>query len=310
MKLAMFGIGGVGGYFGGRLVEAGHDVAFIARGKHLEAIKQYGLQVTSDRGDFVAKPRIATDDPSVVGTVDVMLMATKAWQIDDAAKQMKPMIGEHTMIVPLLNGVEAPLKLAEHYPKEQVLGGLCRVMSWIEAPGKIHQGVVMPTVTFGEMDAETSERVQALREIFESAIGIDVQTPANIQAAMWQKLTFIASFSGVGAVTRHPAGVLRALPETRKMLEHAMQECVAVAEARGVEMPAGAAKKSMSYIDNLNEGATASMQRDILDGKPSELSAQNGAIVRLGAEVNTPAPTHEFIYSALLPAEMAARGEL
>lgn len=310
MKIAVFGIGGVGGYFGGRLVEAGHDVAFIARGRHLEAIRAHGLRVDSDRGDFIAKPRIATDDPAEVGVVDVVMLATKAWQVDDAAQQMKPLVGENTMIYPMLNGVEAPLKLAKVFGDAPVLGGLCRVMSWIEAPGHIHQGGVPPTVTFGEMHAPTSDRVQALRAIFESAKGLEAQTPQDIQAAMWQKLTFIAAFGGVGAVTRMPAGVTRRLPETRQMLQNAMQETVEVAQARGINLASTAWETAMDYVDKLPETATASMQRDIQDGKPSELDAQNGAIVRLGAEVDVQAPTHAFIYHALLAQEKQARGEL
>jgi len=309
MRIAIFGVGGVGGYFGGCLTKTEHEVIFIARGKHLAEIQQNGLQVDNEQDNFIAKPTLATDAPAQVGTVDLIVVATKAWQIHDAAEAMRPMIGTNTLIIPLLNGVEAPLILGELLGEENVLGGFCRVMSRIEAPGHIVQGGTPPFVSFGEMDGSPSDRVQAMRELFESA-EITVQTPASIQAAMWQKLLFIASFGGVGSVTRMPVGVLREQPETREMLLAAMTEVKAVAEARQVPMTEDAVQRGIDFVDTLPPTATASMQRDILGNYPSELDAQNGAVVRLGQQVNVDAPTHRFIYHALLPSERAARGQL
>lgn len=310
MRIAIFGVGAVGGYFGAKLAQSNHDVFFIARGKHLAAIREHGLRVSSDAGDFVAYPTLATEFAADIGVVDVVVLATKAWQVEAAAQSMQPLIGAETIVVPLLNGVEAPLKLIDHLEAASVLGGFCRVLSRVESAGQIVQGGTLPFVSFGEMAVGApSERVLALRDIFES-VGVAVKTPDNIQAAMWQKLLFIASFGGVGAVTRMSAGVLRQMQGTRTLLEDAMREVKQVAMARGVIMVDDAVAIGMSQIDALPYDATASMQRDIMSGYPSELDAQNGAVVRLGRVVNVSAPTHQFIYRALLPSEHDARGLL
>lgn len=310
MRIAVFGVGGVGGYFGGKLAHhSGHELIFIARGAHLEAIREHGLHVQEPENYFVARPALATDDPEQVGPVDLILVATKAWQVHEAAEQMRPMLGPDTVIIPLLNGVEAPEQLAEHLGEKHVLGGFCRVMSQIEAPGKISQGGTPPYVAFGELQGAESARVAALRVVFVSA-GIAVQPTPNIRAAMWQKLLFIASFGGIGAVSRATAGQIKYSPATYEMLWEAMAEVKQVARARKIAMAADALEQGIRFFDSLPYDATASMQRDIMEGRPSELEAQNGAVLRLGAEVNVDAPVHRLIYASLIPAERKARGEL
>lgn len=309
MRIAIFGVGAVGGYFGGKLAQTEHDVTFIARGKHLAAIREHGLRVDSENGDFVAHPARATDDPAEIGEVDVVVLATKAWQVRDAAHAMQPLVGENTMVLPLLNGVEAPMQLAAVLGDACVLGGFCRVLSRVEAPGHIVQGGTPPFVAFGELDSSVTQRIEQLAELFESA-GVNVQRPPNIRAAMWQKLLFIASFGGLGAVTRMPAGVLRSIPETHSLLREAMQEVKDVAAARGIEMVPDAVEKGLAQVANLPHEGTASMQRDIMNGYPSELDAQNGAVVRLGEDVHIETPVHRFIYHSLMPSERKARGQL
>lgn len=309
MRVAVFGIGGVGGYFGGRLTQTEHDVIFIARGEHLKAIQANGLRVSSEQGEFNAKPILATDNPAEVGIVDVVIVATKAWQVQEAGQTMLPMIAEDTFIVPLLNGVEAPTQLAEIIGEKHVLGGFCRVLSHKEAHGHIIQGGTPPFVAFGELDNSESQRVIALREAFTDA-GVNIQNTPDIQVAMWQKLLFIASFSGVGAVTRSPAGVLRSVPQVYQMLEDAMTEVFQVARKRGIHLPDDAVESGLAIIQRLPEDSLASMQRDVMNGYPSELEAQNGAVVRLGTEVDVETPTHRFIYNSLLPAELRARNQL
>jgi 2-dehydropantoate 2-reductase len=306
-KIMVFGTGGVGGYFGGRLAQAGLDVNFIARGRHLAAIQTNGLKIETEADSFTIDPANATSDASSVGVVDVVLVATKAWQVNDAAHALKPVVGEQTVVIPLLNGVEAPEQLARVLGKERVLGGFCRVMSYIKSSGVIHQSGVEPYVAFGEMDDTQTDRVQTLQKLFTNA-GIKAEVPASIQEEMWQKFLFIASFSGVGAVTRAPAGIIRSMPETREMLRHAMQEIADVARARDIPLADDAIERAMGYIDNLPVTATASMQRDVLEGRPSELEAQNGAVVRLGKQVGVDTPLHRFIYTSLMPSEMLARG--
>jgi 2-dehydropantoate 2-reductase len=309
MRIAVFGTGAVGGYFGGRLAQASEDVVFIARGAQLRALRDQGLRVDSIAGDFVVQPAQATDDPAHAGVVDVVLVGVKAWQVPEVAQAMRPLVGPETFVVPLQNGVEAPSQLAAVLGAEHVLGGLCRIVSLVVEPGHVRHAGLEPYVAFGELDNRPSQRAQRLREAFARA-GVAAEISPDIQVAMWEKFLFIASFSGVGAVTRAPAGVLRSLPETRQMLEQAMHEVLAVAGAHEIALPHGAIPKTMALIDGLPPGGTASMQRDIVGGRRSELESQNGAVVRLGQEVGVATPLHAFIYHSLLPLELRARGRV
>lgn len=309
MRIAVFGTGGVGGYFGGRLAQAGEDVVFIARGEHLEAMRKNGLRVDTIQGDFTIQPVQATDDPQRVGQVDIILVAVKAWQVSEAAVAMRPMVGHQTGVVPLENGVDAPAQLIAALGATPVLGGLCKISAFIAQPGHIRHVGIEPYVAFGELDNRHSQRAEALSEAFKRA-GVTVQIPPDIQAAMWEKFIFIAAISGVGAVIRAPAGIIRSLPETRQMLKDAIQEIATVARALKVNLPDEIAAHTINFIDNLPADVTASMQRDIIAGKPSELGSQNGALVRMGLETGVPTPTNAFIYHSLLPQELQARGGL
>ena len=310
MRIAVFGAGAVGGYFGGRLAQAGEDAVLIARGEHLQAMESRGLRVESIEGDFVVDPVRATDDPREVGTVEAILVAVKAWQVPKAAQEMRPMVGPETFVVPLENGVEAPAQLAAVLGEEHVLGGLCRIISALVEPGHIRHAGISPTITFGELDGRRSQRARRLRDAFEKAEGVTPEIPPDVRVAMWEKFLFIAALSGVGAVTRAPVGVLRSLPQTRHMLEEAMEEILAVAEARDVALPRETILETMAFIDGLPADGTASMQRDVMAGRPSELESQNGAVVRLGEEAGVETPLHAFIYGSLLPQELRARGQL
>jgi 2-dehydropantoate 2-reductase len=307
MRIAVFGAGAVGGYFGGRLAQAREDVVFIARGDHLKAIQTVGLRIDSIEEDLLVDPILSTDDPTQVGVVDAILVAVKAWQLPAAAEAMRPMVGPETFVVPLENGVEAPSQLAAALGQEHVLGGLCRIISALVAPGHIRHAGISPTITFGELDGRRSARAERLRDAFQRAKGVTPEIAPDIHVAMWQKFLFIAALSGVGAITRAPVGVLRALPETRHMLERAMEEILAVAQARGVALPRVAVAETMAFIESLPAQGTASMQRDVMAGRPSELEAQNGAVVRLGQEAGIATPLNRFIYHSLLPQELQAR---
>jgi 2-dehydropantoate 2-reductase len=313
MRIGVFGTGGVGGYFGGKLAQAGEEVIFIARGGHLKAIQEAGLQVESLKGDFHILPAQATDAPQAAGIVDCVLVGVKAWQIAEAAQALKPMVGDRTVVVPLQNGVEAPKELAAVLGAEHVLGGLCKIAAQIVEPGHIRHMGLEPYIAFGEIAkganraAYAAERVRRLREAFERA-GVRVETPEDIQAAIWEKFLFIAAISGVGAVTRAPVGEVRALAGSRRMLERVMEEVYAVALAKGVKMADDILAHTMAFVDGLPPGSMPSMMRDIMAGRPSELEYQNGAVVRMGQESGTPTPVNDFIYSSLLPQERRARG--
>ena len=310
MRIAIFGTGGVGGYFGGRLAQAGEDVVFIARGDHLQAMTDHGLRVDSINGDFVIESVEATDDPAQVGMVDVVLLGVKAWQVPKTAEAIRPMVGSETVVLPLQNGVEAPSQLAAVLGDEHVLGGLCGLMTFIEGPGHIRHAGADPFIRFGELDNRLSERVEKLREAFDKASGMTAEIPPDIQVALWGKFLFVTPWSGLGAVTRSPLGIFRDQPGTRQMLEQTMGEIYNVGRAHNIALPKDIIGKTMDFIDSLLPEGTASMQRDIMDGRPSELEAQNGAVVRLGLQAGVETPINAFIYNSLLPMEMRARGQL
>jgi 2-dehydropantoate 2-reductase len=310
LRIAVFGSGAVGGYFGGRLAQAGEDVQFIARGEHLAAIREYGLRVSSIEGDFLVRPTRVTDDPSALGPIDVVLLGVKAWQVPQAAEAMRPLVGERTFVVPLQNGIEAPEQLAAVFGASRVLGGLCRILAYVESFGHIRHAGVAPYIAFGELGASSSTRAEALRQTFSRARGVTAEVVSDIGAAMWSKFVFIAALSGVGALTRAPIGVIRSQPESRRLLEQALEEIYAVAVANHIALPADTVEKTLAFIDNLPPDGTASMQRDIIQGRPSELEAQVGAVLRLGERQGIAAPLHRLIYAALLPLERRARGEL
>ncbi|HYZ11824.1 MAG TPA: 2-dehydropantoate 2-reductase [Actinomycetota bacterium] len=310
MRFVVFGAGGVGGYLGARLAEAGEDVALIARGEHLRALRRGGLRLRSIAGDVDVDPIEATDDPSALGVADVVIAATKTWQLPEAAGSMPPLVGPHTTVLPVLNGVEAADVLAERLGSDPVVGGLCGMISFVAGPGEIHHVGAEPWVTLGELDGAVTDRVQRIAGALGRCRGLRADIAEDIQVALWEKFMFITATGGVGAVTRAPMGVFRAVPETRAMLEDAMREVVAVARTRGVELARSVVDQRMAFSDGLEPHGTASMQRDIMEGKRSELEAWNGAVVRLGEETGVDTPVHRSIYASLLPQERRAQGAM
>ncbi len=306
MRIAIFGAGGAGGYFGARLCEAGEEVVFVARGEHLEAIRRSGLRVVTDSGAILVRPALATDDPAEVGGVDAVLVGVKAWQVPDAARAIEKLVGPGTVVCPLQNGVEAAAQLSAVLGAGPVLGGLSGTLSFLVAPGEIRSVGATHFVQLGELDGRPSERSVRLRDALSGA-GVDAAIPPDIQAAVWQKFLFVTAFGGVGAVARAPVGVIRDGPETRRLLEGCMRETEAVARARGIRLDGDAVARGMALLDSLAPGGTTSLQRDVVDGKPSELEAWNGAVARLGREAGVPTPLHDVLYAALLPLERRAR---
>ena len=309
MRVAVFGTGGVGGYFGGKLAQAGEEVIFLARGGHLEAIRKNGLQVESILGDFTVHPAQATSDPVKAGPVDVVLLGVKAWQVSDAAAAMRPLLRSDTIVIPLQNGVGAPAQLSAVLGPQGVLGGLCKISALVAAPGVIRHLALEPYIAFGELDGRPNALAHNLCEAFLRS-GVRAEVPADIQAAMWEKFLFIAAFSGLSAVTRSAVGALRSQPELWSMLERAMEEIYCVARARQINLPQDVVARTLAFVQGLPAGATPSMTRDVLEGKRSELDYQNGAVVRMGLEAGIPVPVNTFVYYSLLPQEMKRRGEL
>ena len=307
MRIAIVGTGGVGGYYGGLLAHAGHDVAFIARGEHLQAVRLRGLRIQSVHGDFVVYPARATDRPEEIGAVDLTIFAVKTYHTDSAAQSMRPLVGPRTAILPLQNGVESAASLSRHFDRQAVLGGATWIVASIVEPGVIRQESQFRRIALGELDGRLTERVKAIGDALEEA-GATVEISTEIEKVLWTKLLFIASFSGITSVTRAPAGPVMACVESRLLLERAMREVEAVARARGIPLDADVVEKTMTFCANLDPAATSSMQRDVAAGRRLEHDAINGSVVRLGREAGVPAPVHEFIWTCLKVVDSMASG--
>ena len=308
MKIAIYGAGGVGGYYGGVLARAGHDVALVARGAHLSAVRRSGLRVRSPRGDFRVRPAVATADPGEIGPVDAVIVAVKSLHLHGVRDGIGPLLGPGTLVVPLLNGVDADEALLPAVGRARMGKGLTRILSEVSRPGEIRHVGVEPYVAMAEWDGSTSSRVEALVAALSDA-GVHAEVPQDIDAALWLKFTFVCAVGGVCAVCRMPVGPVRSLPASRDLLRRAMEEIAAVAAVRGVALPDDAVARALAIADSFPPEGVSSLQRDITAGVPSELDAWSGAAVRLGAEGGVPTPVHSFIYSVLLPGELKARGE-
>ena len=306
MKILIFGIGGVGGYFGGKLAQAGYNVTMIARGKHREAINKNGLEVESINGNFKVKPNLVADELAEVPTPDLVILGIKSWQIQEVANKLKPIISTETMVLPLQNGANNVEKLLEILPKQNVLAGLCHIVSFLEKPGKIKHVSFEPRITFGEIDNSTSERIQGLKTVFEKA-GITNFNPENIQLEIWKKFLFITTVSGLGGLTRVSIDKIRESEYLYDLVLKTAQEIKLVANAKGIPLAEEHLEKAFEIIQNQPAGTTASTQRDIMAGRPSELENFNGFIVKEAEKLGIATPVNKMIYECLLPMEKKAR---
>ncbi|MGE3274046.1 MAG: 2-dehydropantoate 2-reductase [Vicinamibacterales bacterium] len=299
MRIAIMGSGGVGGYFGGRLAAAGEDVHFIARGRHLEALRQDGLRLVSPKGDLHLPTVQATDDPASIGPVDVVLFTVKLYDVDASAQAIRPLIGPDTVVVTMQNGVEAVDMVAAHVGREHVAGGACYISAVIDRPGVIRH-TAMDTMVFGELDGRASSRLQAFEAAGQRA-GYDAKLTPDVQAVLWTKFVRLSGWSGMTAATRSPIGVLRDNPEIFAVLRQAFEEAVAVGRARGVDLPATILEETLQLVQTFPPQTKSSLLEDLERGRRLELPWLSGAVVRLGAEAGVPAPTHRFITAVLTP---------
>jgi len=305
MNIVVFGAGGVGGYFGGKLAQAGYNVTFIARGKHLQAIKNNGLQVKSVNGDFIVRPKV-TDDVSTINNPNLVILGVKSWQVEDVATQLKSVINENTMVLPLQNGADNADRLRAILPYENVLAGLCKIVSRVEAPGIIDHFAFDPEIVFGEYNIENTNRIKEVGKLFDNA-NIKNRISEDIHLDIWKKFLFIVTISGFGAITRSVFGNIRKDDYLRQMMYQTANEIVAIANAKSIELTNNDIEMVLKVIDNFSHDTTASMQRDFMAGRPSELENFNGYIVRQGKELHISTPVNTFIYHCLLPQENKAR---
>ncbi len=304
MKIAVIGTGGVGGYFGGRLARTNNDVSFLARGSHLDALKEKGLTVKSINGDFVIPSVKASDKIADLGVQDLILVCVKAWQMKDVAPELKKIMHDKTVVLPLENGVTSSTEMEDALGKGFVLGGLCRIISKIESPGVIAHVGIDPEILFGEFDNSVTPRVKEIKALFDAA-GIKSAIAPDITAEIWKKFLGIC-MSGLMAVTRTTYGELRELPETRKMMIDLMTEIYDLALKAGVNIKAGYVDEVVAVIDSYPYDSSTSLARDIWEGRPSELEYQNGTVVRLAARYGIKTPVNEFVYNCLKPSEIKA----
>jgi 2-dehydropantoate 2-reductase len=312
MRIAIVGAGGVGGLLGGLLARAGEEVAVLARGAHAEAIRERGLRVDSPLGRFTAPVAAVAADAAALGPADAALVAVKAWQVADLAPALAPLVAGGGVAVPLQNGVEAAGRLAAALGDERVAGGLVSVLAWIEGPGAVKHVGAPPRLKVGERGARAgkpSPRLEALAAALRAA-GAEIEIVADVERAAWEKFLLIEPWGAVSAAARAPLGVVRTTPETRALLLSVQDELVRVGRARGVDLPDDAVRRALAFLDGAPFEATASMQRDLGAGRPSELADQTGAVLRLAREAGVPVPLHEALHAVLLPQEAAARGAI
>ncbi|UCH53258.1 MAG: 2-dehydropantoate 2-reductase [Pseudomonadota bacterium] len=298
MKILIFGSGGVGGYFGGRLAASGEDVTFLARGEHLQALRQDGLYIQSALGDLHLRSVQATDDPASVGPVDLILVGVKLWDTEAAAKAIAPIVGPNTAVVSFQNGVDAVDVFTRALGRERVMGGIAHIAAVIERSGVIRHNGTMQRLTFGELDGSKSARTTALLAACRRA-GIDVVISQDIQRVIWEKFVFIVGLSAMTTLTRLPIGAVRTDPDTRAMLLDVMQEAAAVGRAKGVNLPPEAADGQLNFMDGLPYDMIASMLGDLNRGRRLELPWLSGAVTRLGEPLGVATPVNKFVYAAL-----------
>ncbi len=309
MKIGIVGAGGAGGYFAGRWAEAGLDVTLIARGRHFEAIVADGLHVLSPFGDIHLSIPVH-NNPATLASADLVMFATKSWQLHDTVASVSPYLRPDALVFGIQNGVGTIDVLADFFPVQNILGATCRIISLIEKPGIIRHVGVEPTILLGETTSGISERTQQLESALSLGEQLSVTASPDIMLELWKKFLFFAPVSGIGSVTRSSIGEFRGVKPTRELLNSALREVVAVAQACGVSLKQKTADRVLDFIDTLPADGTSSMQRDFADGRRTELDALSGHISKLGRELDISTPVHDFIYQTLLPLELKARGEL
>jgi 2-dehydropantoate 2-reductase len=299
MRIAVYGAGGVGGYFGGRLAQAGADVHLIARGRHLQALREHGLKVRSVNGDFEV-PAPATDNPAAVGCCDFVLFCVKTFDTDAALARLGPLVGEDTAVVSLQNGVENEEKLGHVVGEDHVMGGAAFIFAGIAEPGVIAHTGGPTTITFGELDGRISERAQRLLAWCERA-GFGADLSPNIKTVLWAKLAFISAQAGMTAAVRLPIGEIRTVKAAWAAFRRLVAEACAVAEADGHPVPQAAQDRALAMAQAIEPGSFSSLHDDLVAGRRMELEALHGFIVRRAAEHGLAVPMSEAVYAILQP---------
>jgi 2-dehydropantoate 2-reductase len=298
MRIAAMAAGAVGGYFGGRLAAAGHDVAFIARRAHLDALRKHGLKIESVHGDLHLPKVNATDNPRQVGPVDVVLFAVKLWDTETAAELSRPLVGPDTRIITLQNGVDSYERVAPILGADKTIPGTAYIATVLGGPGVVRHTSKFAIMRCGRIDGKPDERLTAFVDAAKAA-HIDIQPQDDMNRERWQKFIFLSSMAGINCVTRMPIGKVLADPDTRAFYRKLMQECLAVGQAAGARVPSDWVDDRMNFSDNAPPGMKASMLHDLEAGNRLELDWLTGKVVSLGRELGVPTPASEAVYAAV-----------
>jgi 2-dehydropantoate 2-reductase len=299
LRIAIMGSGGAGGYFGAKLVTGGADVAFIARGAHLAAMRDNGLTVESAH-EPIRLPKVnVTDDPRSIGPVDIVLFAVKLWDTETAARSIEPIVGPDTGIISLQNGVQKDDVLRGIFGAPAVMGGAAYMATTIGRPGIIVQTGSVQRLVFGEYDGKRSKRAEALLAAARAG-GINAEISDDIRRAVWEKYVFLVALSGATTSMRVPLGPIRSHPRTRQFALDLMREAVAVGRAQGVALPEDFAEQRFAFVDSLPADMTASMHHDLQRGQRLEVKWLSGGVAEMGAALGVPTPANRAVYDILV----------
>jgi 2-dehydropantoate 2-reductase len=299
MKIAVMGSGGVGGFYGGLLARAGAEVTFVARGAHLAAMRERGLLIENEtQGNVEIRDIRVTEDPASIGVVDLVLIAVKLWDLDAAVHAVKPVVGPHTAVLSLQNGVIKDDILRRAFGDRAVMGGVGYVATHISRPGVIRQVGTLQRLIFGEYDGTSSARVEALLALALKA-GLQAESAADIRRTLWEKYTFLVGLSATTTTMRSTIGPIRTNPRARAFLHDIMREVVAVGRAHGVALPEHYADERLAFADTVPAGMTSSMHHDLEAGNRLEVEWLSGGVVKLGLEAGIATPANRAVWDVL-----------
>ena len=300
MRIAVMGTGGVGGYFGAKLAQAGNEVTFVARGAHLAALRERGLQIESGASPLHLAPIRATDDPTAIGPVDVVMFCVKLWDVETAAVQVAPLVRGGGVVIPFQNGLVAPEVLERTVGAAHVLGGVAYIAATIREPGVIAHTGTMARLRVGAFPGGPVERATQFADAARAA-GIDIEVSHDIRRALWEKFCFLAALSGCTSVARQPVGAIRSDPDLRAAFEAAVREAWTVGRAQGVALADEFVAGQMKALDGLPAEMRSSMQNDLAGGRRLEAQWLSGAVVELARKAGLAAPVSAVLYAVLKP---------
>jgi 2-dehydropantoate 2-reductase len=306
MRIAVIGAGGVGGYFGGRLAQAGHDVTFVARGAHLAALRERGLVIESGLGNATVRTATFTDDVAGIAPCDVVMLCVKLWDVESAVAQVAPLVARGGVVIPFQNGVDAPDIVGRAVGPAHVLGGIAYIAATIREPGVIAHTGTMARLVVGAFPGGDAAAAKAFCEACARA-GIDVELATDIRRALWEKFCFLSAMAGCTAVARVPVGDVRGDPDLRATFVAALTEAWTLGRARGVPLADDYPARQTAFLDGLPAAMRSSMLNDLVAGNRLEAPWLSGALVRMAAESGIAVPVNATLYAALRPHVGGAR---